>query len=143
MSREYGLCLAFFEGTVPATHNYTMSRKVCEDNHGRLANLENKDKTMWVARMIEVNTSKSWRIMKIVWVLLMAIVVVTMMIILMVVEVAAASGDDDGGGSDCLQLYTPSRTLRSASDTRPPDSLHQTLHCRFPRLSCFRSVYRE
>ena len=73
MSREYGLCLAFFEGTVPATYNYNMSSKVCEDNHGRLAILENKDKTMWVARMIEINTSKSLRIMKIVWVLLIAL----------------------------------------------------------------------
>ena len=76
-----------------------------------------------------------------------------MMINLMVVVVAAASGgggDDDGGGSDCLQLYTHThthtpqpRTLRSDSNTRPPDSSHQTLHCRFPRLFCFRSVYIE
>ena len=39
---------------------------------------------------------------------------------------------------DCLQLYTPSRTPRSASD-----SSHHTLHCWFPSFFCFRSIYRE
>ena len=82
-SREYGLCLAFFEGTSRKTYNFTASKQLCEDNHGRLSILDTKNKSLWVARFIQTNTSKSWRIMKIVWMSMMVIVVVTMMIALM------------------------------------------------------------
>ena len=83
-NREHGLCLAFFEGTNRRTYSYTASKQLCEDNHGRLSILDTKNKTLGVARMIQANTSKSWRIMKIVWMSMMVIVVVTMMIALIV-----------------------------------------------------------
>ena len=45
---------------------------------------------------------------------------------------------------DLLQLSTPSRTLRSASDTLSLSDLsYQTFHCLFPRHFCLRSLYME
>ena len=41
----------------------------------------------------------------------------------------------------CLQLYTPSRTLRSASET--PDSAYKIFRYWFPRLFCLRPLYME
>ena len=43
---------------------------------------------------------------------------------------------------DCLQLYTPSRALRSASDTLSLQIPRTRLspHCWFPRFFCFRSI---
>ena len=46
-------------------------------------------------------------------------------------------------GNDCLQLFVPSCTLRSISDTQPPASLHQTLHCWFLHLFYFWSISME
>ena len=104
-SREDGLCLAFFEGTSRKSYNYTASKQLCEDNHGRLSILDTKNKSLWVARFIQTNTSKSWSITKIVRMSMMVIVMVTTMIDLMVVVVAlfllvvCGGGNDDGGGS--------------------------------------------
>ena len=41
----------------------------------------------------------------------------------------------------CLQLYTPSRTLRSASET--PNSAYKIFRYWFPRLFCLRPLYME
>ena len=104
-SREYGLCLAFFEGTSRKTYNYTASKQLCEDNHGRLSIVNTKNNTLWVARFIQANTSKSCSITKIVRMSMMVIVMVTTMIDLMVVVVVlfllvvCGGGNDDGGGS--------------------------------------------
>ena len=44
---------------------------------------------------------------------------------------------------DCLQLYTPSRTLRTASDTLSLQRPRTRPHCWFPRLFCFWSINME
>ena len=61
MSREEGLCIAFFEDG--GTYSSGESRKLCKDNDGHLVILDTKKKTQWVARMIASNTGKSSRVM--------------------------------------------------------------------------------
>ena len=65
------------------------------------------------------------------------------------IKMATSTGDKWGWSRytpsyRCLQLYTPSRTLRSLFlILSASSSLHQTLYCLFPCLLCLRSLYTK